>query len=77
MDRCLHVWKDAELLPWLEKNVHEVLNMVDAQRPEITEGQTKRMKWFKPSLPVNIARHLVICDLTEILVLSGEVSMLF
>lgn len=74
VERCRHVWKNAELLPWLEKNVHEVLALVEAQSPEITDCQTRRMKWFKPTLPVNIARHLVIYDLTEILVVAGEVS---
>lgn len=76
VERCHHIWKNSELLPWLEKNVHEVLNMVEEKCPEIEDSQTKRMTWFQSSLPVNIKRHLVIYDLPEILALSGEVSRL-
>lgn len=75
VERCHHVWKNPELLPWLEKNVHEVLELVEAQDTRITEYQTSRLNWFKPTLPVNIKRHLVIYDLTEILVLANEVSV--
>ena len=28
--RSFHLWKDPNLLPWLEKNVHKVLARVDA-----------------------------------------------
>lgn len=47
---------------------------MEAQDPKITEYQTSRLNWFKPTLPVNIKRHLVIYDLTEILVIANEVS---
>lgn len=73
VERCYHIWKTGDLLSWLEKNVYEVLEMVDTECSEIEDSKTKRMTWFKPTLPVNIKRHLVIYDLTEILALSGEV----
>ena len=77
VQRCHHIWKNGELLQFLEKNVNDVLRMVDTECPEVTDAQTKRMTWFKPSLPVNIKRHLFIYDMTEILALSGEVSDIF
>lgn len=75
VERCYHVWKNNDVLPWLEKNVKDVLKMVEMQDPEINNCQTKRMNWFKPTLPVNIKRHLMIYDLTDILILAGEVSL--
>lgn len=72
VERCYHVWKDSAILPWLEKNIKQVLEMVESQDPEISNCQTKRMNWFKPTLPVNIKRHLMIYDLTDILLLAGE-----
>lgn len=76
MERSHHVWKNAELLLWLERNVHEVLTMVENKNPEITECQTRRMIWFKPTLPINIKRHLIICDLSDILMLANEVILI-
>lgn len=72
VERCYHVWKDSAVLSWIEKNAKEVLDMVESQDPEISNCQTKRMNWFKPTLPVNIKRHLMIYDLTDILLLAGE-----
>ena len=74
VERCYHVWKDSGILPWIEKNIKQVLDMVENQHADISSCQTKRMNWFKPTLPVNIKRHLMIYDLTDILLLAGEVQ---
>lgn len=63
--RCYHVWKESELLPWLERNVHRVLDRVDANDPYVKECETKRTKRY-PSLPYNVRRHIILSDLKDV-----------
>lgn len=40
--RCKIVWSDAEILPWLERNVNIVLDQVDAKDEIVHECAAKR-----------------------------------
>ena len=40
--RAHHLWRDPAILPWLEKNVHAVLDLVDSNATVIKEAAEKR-----------------------------------
>ncbi|XP_054275813.1 transcription factor 25 [Macrosteles quadrilineatus] len=63
--RCYHVWKESELLPWLERNVHAVLDRVDKQDSYVADCEVKRAKRY-PKLPRNIHRHIVLSDYKDV-----------
>ncbi|KAL1117365.1 hypothetical protein AAG570_004691 [Ranatra chinensis] len=63
--RCYHVWKESELLPWLERNVHAALDMVDAGDPSVAEYLQYRTKRY-PAAPRNIHRHIILSDIKEV-----------
>ena len=66
--RSFLLWKEAEILPWLEKQVHIVFNRVDANDYYINECKLKRKKRYKGKIPKNIMRHIIISDLKEVTV---------
>ena len=58
------VWRDAEILPWLEKNVNLVLDLVDAKDEIVAEYSTKRsQRYVNP--PRAILRHIILSDFKE------------
>lgn len=63
--RCYHVWKESELLPWLERNVHTVLDRVDHGDSFVTDSESKRAKRY-PTLPRNIHRHIILADFKDV-----------
>lgn len=62
------LWKPAEVISWLERNVNSVIDKVDAKNPEIFKWRQRRKKYQKP--PRNIHRYAMICEL------PGVVSLL-
>lgn len=62
--RSKMVWRDADILPWLERNVGVVLDKVDANDPIVEEYDTKRSsRYITPPRP--ILRHIVLSDFKE------------
>lgn len=61
--RSFHIWKDSDLLPWMEKNVHEALDRVERKEPTIAEYEIKRTKLYSGSLPRSISRHIILSDI--------------
>ncbi|KAK3932179.1 Transcription factor 25 [Frankliniella fusca] len=57
-----HVWKEPELLPWLQRNAHIVLDRVTANDPVITEAERKRGIRYAGTPPRNILRYIFLCD---------------
>lgn len=57
-----HVWKEPELLPWLQKNAHAVLDRVSANDPVIAEAERKRGIRYVGTPPRNILRYIFLCD---------------
>ncbi|XP_065340572.1 ribosome quality control complex subunit TCF25 [Cloeon dipterum] len=64
--RCWPVWKEAELLPWLERNTHAVLARVDSKDPLVSECDGHRRRRYQGAPPKNITRHIVLADLKEV-----------
>lgn len=58
------VWRDAELLPWLERNTNAVLDRVDAGEDVVAEYAAKRTQRYK-NPPREILRHIVLSDYKE------------
>ncbi|XP_058829900.1 ribosome quality control complex subunit TCF25 [Topomyia yanbarensis] len=58
------VWRDAEILPWLERNVNTVLDRVDAKDEIVADYTSKRnQRYMNP--PRAILRHIVLSDFKE------------
>lgn len=76
MNRSYHIWKDSDLLPWLEKNVHEVLDRVEKGDPLIEDYEMKRLKRYLGPLPQTITRHILLSDLKGVSPLT-DVSIMF
>lgn len=58
------VWRDAELLPWLERNTNVVLDRVDGKEEVVAEYAVKRTARYK-NPPREILRHIVLSDFKE------------
>uniref|UniRef100_A0A2M4BEU1 Putative transcription factor 25 n=1 Tax=Anopheles marajoara TaxID=58244 RepID=A0A2M4BEU1_9DIPT len=58
------VWRDTDLLPWLERNVHVVLDRVDAKEEIVSEYATKRSQRYA-NPPRQVLRHIVLSDFKE------------
>lgn len=57
-----HVWKEPELLPWLQRNAHIVLERASANDPVIIEAERKRGIRYVGTPPRNILRYIFLCD---------------
>ncbi|XP_076272258.1 nuclear localized protein 1 [Rhynchophorus ferrugineus] len=62
VNRNYHIWKDGDLLSWLEGNVHEVLNRVDKKDPLVDDYKERRVRRFSGPLPLSIGRHIILSD---------------
>ena len=62
--RAHHLWRDVTILPWLERNVHAVLDLVDAQAAVIKEAEEKRGRRYQGT-PKNIYRHVILSDIKD------------
>uniref|UniRef100_A0A1L8DI15 Putative transcription factor 25 n=1 Tax=Nyssomyia neivai TaxID=330878 RepID=A0A1L8DI15_9DIPT len=58
------IWRDTEILPWLERNVNTVLDRVDAKDEIVAEFSLKRSQRYV-SPPRAILRHIVLADFKE------------
>lgn len=63
VNRSYHVWKENDLLSWLERNVHKVLDRVDGGDPVIQDYEAKRSKRYQGQMPLSIARHIILSDI--------------
>lgn len=71
--RCYHVWKESELLPWLERNVHSVLDRFDSGDSLIKDCEQKRCKFY-PAPPRPVLRHVILSDLKDVPTTLSEES---
>jgi hypothetical protein len=72
--RTHHVWKDARLFGWLERNAYAVLDLVDAKDPLVHDYEEKRKRRYQGT-PRNIIRHVLLADIKELTInLPPEVS---
>lgn len=65
VERCKIVWSgDPEILMWLERNVHVVLDRVDKKDEIINDCVAKRSSRY-PHPPRNILRHVILSEFKE------------
>ncbi|XP_066582591.1 ribosome quality control complex subunit TCF25 isoform X1 [Prorops nasuta] len=70
--RSFHLWKEASILPWLERGVNSVLSRVDAKDDYVKYCQVKRSKRYQGKLPRNILRHILLADIKELAITANE-----
>lgn len=75
--RSHHIWKEPDLIPWLERNVHTVLDRVNSGKEEafIADCATKRESRYVGT-PRNISRHIILSDFKEVTAHLTTVSKL-
>lgn len=65
VERCKMLWSgDPEILMWLERNVHVVLDFADKKDDKIAEYAAKRTSLY-PTPPRNILRHVILSEFKE------------
>ncbi|KAI5701460.1 hypothetical protein M8J75_009781 [Diaphorina citri] len=74
VERSYHVWKESELLPWLERNVLLVLDQVDKGAPCVEEAKQKRQRLYQATIPRSILRHVVLSDVKNVTAIIPEDS---
>nr|XP_006812287.1 PREDICTED: transcription factor 25-like [Saccoglossus kowalevskii] len=62
--RTSSVWKEPEVVRWLECNVNQVLTRVDNKDPLVEEYRKKRQMRYHGT-PVNILRHILLSEIKE------------
>lgn len=73
--RSYHIWKEVQLLPWLERNVQIVLDRVDAKDPLIKTMEILRTTLYSAKPPLNIHRHLLLSDMSDTIAPPAEVIL--
>ena len=63
--RSFHIWKDPDLLPWLEQNVSKVMERVDSKSDPFVQDCEEKRKVRYQGTPRNIHRHIAISDIKE------------
>jgi hypothetical protein len=74
--RSYHIWKEVQLLPWLERNVQIVLDRVQAQDPLIKNMENLRVTLYSAKPPLNIHRHLLLSDMSDTIAPPAEVKII-
>ncbi|XP_011315116.1 transcription factor 25 [Fopius arisanus] len=69
--RTFRLWKEADILPWLESNVTAVMDRIDAGDDYAKFCETKRSVRYQGQPPRNILRHIVLSDLKEVSVVQN------
>ena len=62
--RSYHVWKDVELLPWLERNANKCLDEMERDPTIPTSCEEKRKTRYQGT-PRNIYRHILLSDIKD------------
>ncbi|XP_074109835.1 nuclear localized protein 1 [Cotesia typhae] len=64
--RCYHLWKDSNILGWLENNAHAVMDRIDSGDAYATYCKTKRCYRYQGQIPKNVRRHIILSDIKEV-----------
>ncbi|XP_076034332.1 nuclear localized protein 1 [Oratosquilla oratoria] len=62
--RNYHLWKEPEVLSWLEANVNIVLERSDKEDPLVKEGEEKRKVRYQGT-PTAIYRHIILAEVKD------------
>ncbi|XP_020814719.1 transcription factor 25 isoform X2 [Drosophila serrata] len=63
--RARVVWRQNEVLPWLESNVNVVLDRIETKDPVVNEYKEKRSLRYSGTPPRPILRHVILSDYKE------------
>ncbi|KRT86721.1 hypothetical protein AMK59_2026 [Oryctes borbonicus] len=74
INRNYHIWKENELLPWLEKNVHVVLDRIEKDELLAKEYELKRSKRYQGPMPRSICRYIILSDIKGVSPLPEDFS---
>ncbi|KAH8378883.1 hypothetical protein KR009_001872 [Drosophila setifemur] len=72
--RARVVWRQNEVLPWLESNVNVVLDRIESKDPLVNECKEKRSLRYGGTPPRPILRHVILSDYKEKVPLAVFVS---
>ncbi|XP_017074174.1 transcription factor 25 isoform X2 [Drosophila eugracilis] len=72
--RARVVWRQNEVLPWLESNVNIVLDRIESKDPLVNEYKEKRSLRYGGTPPRPILRHVILSDYKEKVPLAVFVS---
>lgn len=72
--RARVVWRQNEVLPWLESNVNIVLDRIESKDPLVNEYKEKRSLRYSGTPPRPILRHVILSDYKEKVPLAVFVS---
>ena len=63
--RSFHIWKDPDLLPWLEENVTKVIARVNCNTDSFVLDCEEKRKVRYQGTPRNVHRHIAISDIKD------------
>ncbi|KAH8246241.1 hypothetical protein KR038_006598 [Drosophila bunnanda] len=63
--RARVVWRQNEVLPWLESNVNVALDRIESKDPVVNEYKEKRSLRYGGTPPRPILRHVILSDYKE------------
>ncbi|ALC43377.1 CG7927 [Drosophila busckii] len=72
--RAKIVWRQNDVLSWLERNVNAVLDRIDAKDPIVQDCKDKRILRYGGTPPRPILRHVILSDYKEKVPLAIFVS---
>ncbi|KAH0549293.1 transcription factor 25 [Cotesia glomerata] len=64
--RSCHLWKDSNILGWLENAAHAVMDKIDSGDEYAAYCKEKRSQRYQGQLPKNIRRHIILSDLKQV-----------
>lgn len=70
------MWRDPNVLGWLEKNVSLTLDRVDAKDSIVKDYEEKRKRRYTATIPRNIIRHVLLTDNKDLTVNLPPVSVM-
>lgn len=76
VNRTYHEWKNPKILPWLEKNVHAVLQRVNALDPLVEEYEKRRQIRYS-GISSNVLRHIILSDIKDVTSIVSDVNSSF
>lgn len=73
--RNFYLWKEADILPWMESQVKATLQRIDTKDDYVKYCHVKRSKRYQGKLPKNIARHIISADMKDVAINLQEVDV--
>lgn len=75
--RTWHLWKDANIISWLETAANTVMDKIDSGDEYGIFCKAKRSQRYQGQLPKNIRRHIILSDIKQVTITHPGVLMIF